>query len=40
MTKKLMNSKIDVGAQNCHENDNYGAFTGSVNSLLSPIPRT
>ena len=29
-----MNSKIDVGAQNCHENDNYGAFTGSVNSMM------
>ena len=34
MTKKLKNSNIDVGAQNCHENDNYGAFTGSVNSIM------
>jgi len=34
MTKKLMNSNIDVGAQNCHENDDYGAFTGSVNSTM------
>ena len=34
MSKKLKNSKIDVGAQNCHENDTYGAFTGSVNSMM------
>jgi len=34
MTKKLIKSKIEVGAQNCHQNDNYGAFTGSVNSLM------
>jgi triosephosphate isomerase len=34
MTKKLKNSNIDVGAQNCHENETYGAFTGSVNSSM------
>ena len=34
MTKKLKNSNIDVGAQNCHENENYGAFTGSINSKM------
>ena len=34
MTKKLMKSKIEVGAQNCHEHDSYGAFTGSVNSSM------
>jgi len=34
MFKKLRNSKIEIGAQNCHENDNYGAFTGSVNSSM------
>ena len=34
MTKKLMKLNIDVGAQNCHENDNYGAFTGSINSVM------
>ena len=34
MTKKLMKSNIDVGAQNCHEKETYGAFTGSVNSLM------
>ena len=34
MTKKLKKTDIKVGAQNCHENDNYGAFTGSVNSMM------
>ena len=34
MTKKLMNSSIEVGAQNCHEQQTYGAFTGSVNSAM------
>ena len=34
MSKKLKNSKIEVGAQNCHEQENYGAFTGSVNSKM------
>tara|TARA_B100000073_G_scaffold274946_1_gene234913 strand:- start:45 stop:767 length:723 start_codon:yes stop_codon:yes gene_type:complete len=34
MSKKLKNSNILVGAQNCHENENYGAFTGSVNSKM------
>ena len=32
--KKLKNTKIDVGAQNCHENENYGAYTGSINSKM------
>ena len=34
MTKKLKSSKIEVGAQNCHEFDGPGAFTGSVNSKM------
>ena len=34
MSKKLNGSSIEVGAQNCHEQDNYGAFTGSVNSKM------
>ena len=34
MSKKLFNSKISVGAQNCHESENYGAFTGSINSTM------
>ena len=34
MTKKLKDTHIDVGAQNCHEHDKFGAFTGSVNSIM------
>jgi len=34
MSKKLKNTNIDVGAQNCHEQDTYGAFTGSINSMM------
>ena len=34
MTKKLMNSKISVGAQNCHEIETNGAFTGSINAKM------
>ena len=38
MSKKLKNSKIEVGAQNCHEQESYGAFTGSVNpSMLKSV---
>ena len=34
MSKKLKNTQINVGAQNCHENVSYGAFTGSINSRM------
>jgi len=34
MTKKLKKSRIEVGAQNCHEKETFGAFTGSVNSIM------
>ena len=34
MSKKLKNTRIEVGAQNCHEQDTYGAFTGSINSMM------
>ena len=34
MTQKLKNTQIQVGAQNCHEHDTYGAFTGSLNSTM------
>ena len=34
MSKKVKNSSIIVGAQNCHENEKYGAFTGFVNSKM------
>ena len=34
MYKKFKNCKIKVGAQNCHENQKYGAFTGFINSKM------
>ena len=34
MSKKVMNSKIQVGAQNCHESLTYGASTGSINPKM------
>ena len=34
MSKKLLKTKFYVGAQNCHQAENYGAFTGSVNSNM------
>ena len=34
MSKKVMNSKIQVGAQNCHESLTHGASTGSINSMM------
>ena len=34
LAKILKKTQIDVGAQNCHENENYGAHTGQVNSKM------
>ena len=34
MSKKLNKTNIATGAQNCHEQDSYGAFTGSINSKM------
>ena len=34
MSKKLKRSYIEIGAQNCHENETYGAFTGSINPIM------
>ena len=31
---KVKNSNISIGAQNCHSNYDYGAFTGSINTKL------
>ena len=31
---KLKSSSIDIGAQNCHESENFGANTGYVNSKM------
>tara|TARA_B110001452_G_scaffold259546_1_gene256027 strand:- start:391 stop:1116 length:726 start_codon:yes stop_codon:yes gene_type:complete len=32
--KRFRNCQIDIGAQNCHESENYGPFTGYVNSRM------
>ena len=32
--KKFKNCLIDIGGQNCHENDDYGPHTGSINSKM------
>ena len=34
ISDKLKSSSIQIGAQNCHESDNYGAFTGQINSNM------
>ena len=34
LSKRLQKTSIEVGAQNCHESENYGAFTGQVNSNM------
>ena len=32
--KKTKKTKIVVGAQNCHNDENYGAYTGSINTKM------
>ena len=32
--KKFKNCLIDIGAQNCHEDENYGSHTGFVNAQM------
>ena len=32
--ERVKNSNISIGAQNCHSNSEYGAFTGSINAKL------
>ena len=34
LSKRLKKTKLTVGAQNCHQSENYGAFTGSVNAKM------
>ena len=34
LSRRLKKTKLEVGAQNCHESDNYGAYTGSVNAKM------
>tara|TARA_B100001250_G_scaffold344227_1_gene313175 strand:- start:600 stop:1349 length:750 start_codon:yes stop_codon:yes gene_type:complete len=31
---KIKNTKISIGAQNCHSNPDFGPFTGSINAKL------
>ena len=33
-TKKFKNCQIGIGGQNCHESENYGPYTGYVNSRM------
>ena len=32
--KKFSKTKVSVGAQNCHEIEDYGPFTGSISSKM------
>jgi len=32
--KKFKNCQIDIGGQNCHESENYGSYTGFINSRM------
>ena len=34
MSKNFKNTRIKIGAQNCHEDNYYGPFTGSINSSM------
>ncbi len=34
LVNKLKSSSIEVGGQNCHESQNYGPYTGQINSRL------
>ncbi len=34
LSKRLKKTKIEIGAQNCHQSNDNGAFTGHVNSKM------
>jgi triosephosphate isomerase len=34
LSKRLKKTNLEVGAQNCHESENYGPYTGHVNSKM------
>ena len=34
LSKRLKKTRLVVGAQNCHQNENFGAFTGNVNAKM------
>ena len=33
-SKKFKNCQIGIAGQNCHESENYGPYTGSINSRM------
>ncbi len=33
-SNKLKNTKIDLGAQNCHQKEDYGSYTGFISSKM------
>ena len=34
MYRRFKKTKLEVGAQNCHESENYGAYTGHINPKM------
>jgi triosephosphate isomerase len=34
LSKRLKKTNLEVGAQNCHESEHFGAYTGHVNSKM------
>ena len=34
LARMFKKTSIEVGAQNCHESENYGAYTGQINSKM------
>ena len=34
LSQKLKSTQIEVGCQNCHQSQNFGSFTGQVNSSM------
>ncbi len=34
LSNKFKNSSIEIGGQNCHESNNFGPYTGQINSKL------
>jgi triosephosphate isomerase (TIM) len=34
LVRLLKKTQVEVGAQNCHESENYGAYTGQINSKM------
>jgi len=34
LSRRLKKTKIEVGAQNCHHNHDYGPYTGQINSSM------